>query len=171
MYLAFDPGETTGWALFDKAGDIKEWGQLTMDELHLKLTEWESLDIDTVICEGFIIYRHKAKKFAGNRMLTIQVIGIVKSFAHRMNAKYVEQDSDILPIAQKHTQVFMPKDHSESHKVSAFNHGAEWLIRQGIRKTALEEEQNTKVKEWKKDCTCVGGPHGGYTCPRCRGSR
>lgn len=140
MYLAFDPGETTGWALFNDDGSINGWGQLTEEQLQYKLDLWEHEPIDVVICEGFIIFRHKARKFAGNRMVTIQIIGMIKRFAHKICAKYVEQDADILPMAQMKTQVKMPSNHAESHKVSAFNHGAWYLIQQGIRKSALEEE-------------------------------
>ena len=139
MYLAIDPGEVTGWCTFNSDGTINEWGQADMEEIHKKIAEWEQIKFTAVVCEGFIIFKHKAKKFAGNRMLTIQVIGMIKSLAHRIGATYVEQDSSILPIAQKHTQIFLPANHAESHKFSAFNHGAEYLIRQGIRKTALEE--------------------------------
>lgn len=27
------------------------------------------------------------------------------------------------------------------------------------------------AQEWRDGCTCRGGPHGGYTCPRCSGGR
>lgn len=140
MYLAFDPGETTGWALFNDDGSIADWGQVREENLLGALQGWEELPLKAVICEGFIIFRHKARKFAGNRMITIQAIGMIKSFAHRVGATYVEQDSDILPMAQMKTQVKMPGNHAESHKVSAFNHGAWYLINKGIRKSALEEE-------------------------------
>lgn len=143
MYLAFDPGKITGWAVFTNTGDILEMGQATIEELIDLCEGWlenGDLGIDGVIYEDFIVFRHKAQKLAGSRMEASQAIGIIKGLAKRAGVTPVRQGSDIKPIAEKLTQIKPPSDHSQSHQIDAFNHGAYYLIRQGIRKTALEEE-------------------------------
>lgn len=145
MYLAFDPGETTGWAEFNDEGECKAYGQLSFDELIAKCEDWRGTpELKTVIIEEFVVFNHKARKFAGSRMKTSQAIGIIKSMAHANGAKVVEQPANIKPIAQKWTQIKPPSDHSQSHWVDAFNHGAYYLIKQNIRKTYLEEEMESK---------------------------
>jgi hypothetical protein len=140
MYLvSFDPGETTGVAEFNEEGDLRKAGQFRFKEL---VDYCENLsNVEYIVCEDFRIRRSKATKFVGNRMETIQAIGVIRAAAQRLEAEFILQDSSILPIAQKWTQVPLPKDHSASHWISAFNHGAYWLIRRGERKVALEHDR------------------------------
>lgn len=140
MYLAFDPGDTTGWASFDDEGNVIEKGQLNLEELMDKCREWRSAPIKVVIYEDFRIFRHKAQKFAGNKMVVSQTIGIILSMAREAGAKVVSQPSSIKPIAEKWTQVKPRGPHSQSHEIDAYNHGKYYLIGEGICKSALEEE-------------------------------
>jgi hypothetical protein len=138
--IAFDPGEITGWAEFNSEGELTRYGQLKFDDLVdycNKLT-----DVEHIICEDFRIRRNKAVKFIGNRMETIQAIGVIRATAKRLKANFVLQDSSILQIAQLWTQMPLPKDHSFSHWLSAYNHGAYWLITNGILKTELERQRD-----------------------------
>jgi hypothetical protein len=144
MYVAFDPGKVTGWAIFKDDGSVNTIGQATIEEL-ITLVEKLVLDnlsepILAVVYEDFIIFKHKAKYLAGSRVEASQAIGIIKGLAQRTGAELVMQGSDIKPMAQRWTQIKPPADHAESHKIDAFNHGAYYLINKGIRKTALEEE-------------------------------
>jgi hypothetical protein len=144
MYIAFDPGKVTGWATFDDNGDVRHMGQATIEELigfveDLVIAK-DTHPIKVVIYEDFIIFKHKAKYLTGSRVEASQAIGIIKGLAQRVGAELIMQGSDIKPIAQKWTQIRPPSDHSQSHKIDAFNHGAYYLINKGIRKTALEQE-------------------------------
>ena len=145
MYIAFDPGKTTGWAVFDNDGTIIEMGQASIEQL-IDFCERRVIDhtnyepIKAVIYEDFIIFKHKAKYLTGSRVEASQAIGIIKGLAQRTGAELVMQGSDIKPMAEKFTQIKPPSNHDESHKIDAFNHGAYYLINKGIRKTALEEE-------------------------------
>ena len=143
MYLAFDPGETTGWASFSNDGNIADKGQLNFNDLCSFLDNY-CFPIEAVICEDFRIKRQKAKAFIGNRMETIQAIGAIRAFASRQKVPYILQDSGIKSIAEKWTGVSTKGlPHSQTHWIDAFNHGAYYLVRQGIRKTRLED--NGKV--------------------------
>ena len=144
FYLAFDPGKTTGWALFDGMGQVLKTGQANLDELIDLTEEWAKMPIGTIIYESFVLFRHKARQQTGSKMEASQAIGIIKTLARKTDATLVEQDPTIKSLAQKWTQLKPIGDHAQSHWVDAFNHGAYWLIRQGIRKTALEMAQEKK---------------------------
>lgn len=145
FYLAFDPGKTTGWAMFDGNGQIIQYGQASLDELIDLTEEWARVwPLTAIIYESFVLFRHKARQQTGSKMEASQAIGIIKTLARKTDATLVEQDPTIKSLAQKWTQLKPIGDHAQSHWVDAFNHGAYWLIRQGIRKTALEMEQERK---------------------------
>lgn len=141
MFLAFDPGKTTGWALFDSTGSLMEMGQASLEQLMSLCDAWEKLPITVVIYEDWVLFKHKARQQAGSRMESSQAIGIIKNLGRKLGAKIVVQGSDIKSTAEKLTQVRPPSNHAQSHQIDAFNHGAFYLITVAkIRKTALEEE-------------------------------
>lgn len=142
MYLAFDPGKTTGWALFGSDGEAIEYGQASLTELMGLCEGWREGDLTAVIYEDWLLFKHKAPKMVGSRMEASQAIGIIKNLAHATGAELVQQPSNIKSIAQMQTQIKPPSNHAQSHWVDAFNHGAYYLIRKGIRRTALEREQD-----------------------------
>lgn len=144
FYLSFDPGKTTGWAMFDGQGQVIKYGQASLEELIDLTAEWEKMPLTAIIYESFVLFRHKARQQTGSKMEASQAIGIIKTLARKTDATLVEQDPTIKSLAQKWTQLKPIGDHAQSHWVDAFNHGAYWLIRQGIRKTALEMEQERK---------------------------
>lgn len=143
MYLAFDPGKTTGWARFNDDGSSHSYGQVTIDELIAKCEEWKAEDefnnlLIAVIVEDYVLFKRKAAAQVGSRMETSQAIGVLKTLASATGAKFVLQPSNIKSTAEKWTQLFPPSNHKNSHWVDAFNHGAYYLINAGIRKTQLE---------------------------------
>lgn len=144
FYVSFDPGKVTGWAIFDGMGQVLNTGQANLDELIDLTEEFAKMPVGAVIYESFVLFKHKARQQTGSKMEASQAIGIIKAFARKTDATLVEQDPTIKSLAQKWTQLKPIGDHAQSHWVDAFNHGAYWLIRQGIRKTALEMEQERK---------------------------
>ena len=144
MYLAFDPGATTGWCKFDDQGNALEWGQDNFDELIDHCNVWAFETWDAIIYEQFKLFRHKAQRQTGSTMPASQAIGIIKTLIRNTNAKAVVQEASIKATAEKMTQMKAPSNHAQSHWVDAFNHGAYYLINEGIRKTYLEMEQEQK---------------------------
>ena len=152
MYLSYDPGRTTGWARFSDTGDALGYGQVSMDELlaHVEsMIELHNDDpIKVVIVEDFVLFGHKAKQQTGSRMEASQAIGILRTLADRTGAKFFLQPSNIKSLAEKWTQLSAKgKVHSKTHWIDAFNHGAYYLIKQGIRKTELDRENDNKQKD------------------------
>ena len=144
MYLAYDPGKTTGWAMFDDAGESVQYGQLSLDELvtHVDSMTTRSLTEDplvAIIVEEFKLFGHKAKHQVGSQMEASQAIGILRVLANNTGAEFVLQPPTIKAMAVKWTQL-SPKGlaHAKTHWIDAFNHGAYYLIKRGIRKTELE---------------------------------
>lgn len=144
MYLAFDPGLTTGWAKFDNDGVIQASGQVSHDGLmHLVdgfEVEHNTDPVKVVIYEVYRIFRHKAMAQVGSEVPAAQAIGIIKTLIRATGAQEVKQPSHILSIAEKWTGLSPVGDHKNSHWVDAFNHGAYWLIKEGIRPTQQEAD-------------------------------
>lgn len=134
--LAVDPGGTNGLAWFDENYQFVGMAQVKLDELPIWLDKHEPKP-DVIVLENYRLWKHKALQQAGSTMPASQGIGMVKSYATINGIKVVEQSPQILDGAQKQTQMFMPKDHSQSHWVSAYNHGMWYLIGQGHRKVEM----------------------------------
>lgn len=144
MYLAFDPGETTGLAEFDHYGELVFKDQLRFNDLVDYCRDYDKV-LHAVIVEDFKILGPKAKSFIGNRMETIQAIGVIRAMALQRNCEYVLQDRGIKGIAVKLTGLKPVGPHSQSHWIDAYNHGCYYLIRQGIRKPELERRGSNEA--------------------------
>lgn len=142
MILAVDPGKTTGIYAFKDDGT--EYNppmklQLSMKDLENYLMLIAE-PITVIVYEDYQVLPHMAKHHAGSKVEAAQVIGMLRLFASIKKIHLVPQRASILPIAEKLTQVKMPKNHAQSHWVSAYLHGSYYLIKQGKMKTALEKE-------------------------------
>jgi hypothetical protein len=143
-YVAFDPGETTGVAVFDEFGDvIRYWQIYTLGAL---LEFLETVDqCSDFIVEDFKIFGHKAKSQIGSRGPAQQAIGVIQAHCQKHPKKNIWlQPASVKSIAAKWTQVKVPTNHANSHQVDAYLHGSYFLIRRGIKKTALELELEQK---------------------------
>jgi len=133
--LSIDPGKHVGWAIFEN-GTVKDLGAISGVE---KFDEWlhevpaKYGPVDVVVMEDFRLFRHKAQQQIGSRFEASQVIGLVTSWARRNKAELVMQNADILGIAPKWSKMPMPKDHSKSHHVSAYNHAFYYLVTNDMR--------------------------------------
>jgi hypothetical protein len=129
--LAIDPGIHNGWAIF-KNGVVENLGSIDgVAEFDKWLHNQDNIDV--VVIEDFRLFRHKAKQQIGSKFEAVQVIGLVESWARRQGAKVVKQNADILAIAPKWSKMPMPKNHSVSHHVSAYNHAFYYLVKNDMR--------------------------------------
>ncbi len=142
MYLAIDPGkgavDSIGAAKFSATGDVLFMGQFTYDDFVPWLEEQKG--ITEVVYEEYRIFARKAKQHIGSKVETVECIGTIKSWCTRHAVPMTSQRSDILPVAEKLFQVYIPADHTISHQFSALLHGLFYLYRLGITKSALERE-------------------------------
>ncbi len=82
--LAFDPGHTTGFAVFEdqKILDCGEIDTTDMENAVLNVTDiFEPWKPDVVVIEDYRIYKWRAKHHVGSPMLTTRVIGCIETIA------------------------------------------------------------------------------------------
>lgn len=143
-YLSIDPGKITGYVVWNSVGQVLKQGQLNNDELVDFLEDDYLKPVKVVILEDYKLFSWKAKQQSGKRVPASEAIGIVFVFIKKGKRQEVRQPANILPIAEKLTNVKMPSTHSKSHWVSAFLHGAYYLIKQGIYETPLQAQTRKK---------------------------
>lgn len=125
-YMAFDPGRVTGFASFTQngmpveMGHISGWGEGMAKFLGMPIFKLNPPKV--IIYEAYQI-RGRGQRVDDNAIRTRAVIAVIKNFAAVVEAKLVAQQAAILPIAAKFSGMEMPRDHSLSHQISAFNHG------------------------------------------------
>lgn len=130
MYLAIDPGKTTGYALFDSNGIVKFMGKIKGEDKFLD--ELESVvaaqQINVMIIET---YRNRPGTTHSNwsKNETSQHIGAIKRIARKAGIKVVEQEpSPCLVIGLKF--IGMSEQYKGKHvpdEVSALAHGTYYL--------------------------------------------
>jgi hypothetical protein len=103
-------------------------------------------EVSVVVVEDFIVFHKRAQKMAGSRMPASQVIGMLRVFARKKKARLIMQEAGKKDQGANLTQIFEPADHSQSHWVSAYNHGFWFLHNLGLVQSELEKERlNGKV--------------------------
>lgn len=146
MYLAFDPGETLGYAKWLDNGQLVEAGQANQEELHelLERIAPDPTEVKHVIIEDYVLWAKLARQQAGSKMPAAQGKGMLKFWCKQNDIPFTMQKSDILPTAQKISQQRIPSRHSISHQFVAYNHGFFWLHKNGIVKSPLQIEMEEK---------------------------
>lgn len=143
MITAWDPGKTTGFAIWSPEGELRELGQCDINDM---VTTWRRLEsthgkITAVIYEDFRLFAKKARQQTGSNMPASQVIGMLRTLAELSDAHETVQPANIKDIAIKWSGVARPLDHSATHSIDAYLHGFYWMKRQGIVKTVLQKQK------------------------------
>ena len=138
MYLAFDPGNTTGWAEFDAHGKIVDHGQIEngVEGLTEFLFSYDK-PVQTVIYESYMVRPddHSVKANVGSKLETVQAIGIIRGWAYTIKAELAPQQQQIKKIAELQAGFKVKGDHKNSHWQDAVLHGVYYLVKNGKRKT------------------------------------
>lgn len=139
--LAIDPGGMNGLAWFSSADNYQLTGfdQVSLNDFPLWLDAHEPIP-DVVVFENYRLWKHKAMQQSGSTMPASQAIGMIKAYCTVRGIRMVEQSPQDLAVAQKMSQFPMPKDHSKSHWVSAYNHAFFWMVKQGYRQIEMDDE-------------------------------
>lgn len=99
--LALDPGETTGWSVFDRspqgtyladAGQVKTW------PLREGVPNLETLLLvrpNIVVFESYHIYSWKANQHKNSEVATIQVVGMLQTLCIQRQIDYTAQTASI----------------------------------------------------------------------------
>ena len=82
--LCFDPGHTTGWAVY-VGYELKAYGQIDTSDMDVApLTIRELIDTwqpSVILLEDYRVYKWRAKHHIGSEMLTTRVIGCIETFS------------------------------------------------------------------------------------------
>ena len=105
--LCLDPGETTGWALFEDH-QLVRWGQeRTVIDGEIR---WEKINFlftenmpDFVVCEDYRIYEHKLARHSFSPVLTLRIIGGIELLCKLGWYTYVPASMCVPDYLEEHT--------------------------------------------------------------------
>ena len=80
--LSFDPGETTGWAVF-RDGRLSRCGQHLVTDYSWFEQMVVAVRPDVIVCENYVVYANRAKQHVGSEVVTIRYIGAIELIAER----------------------------------------------------------------------------------------
>lgn len=131
VILGLDPGNTTGWALFEGA-ELVECGQLHLPKTAsiVDLLYSFSETPKQFVVEEYRIYPNRAKQHIGNDLFTPRIIGAVEAFAYMNN---IPVDFQPASLGKSHFTDSRLKalglyQKGQRHANDAIRHVAHWLI-------------------------------------------
>lgn len=136
ILVSFDPGKTTGVAVFVD-GAVTEFFDVKIEDMPFWFRQ---LEVDykdkpvTIVYENFKLFKWKSQQQSGSTMEASQVIGQIKAAAAFNKWDIYDQSPQIKPIAQKWSKAVPPSNHKLSHSIDAYNHGYYWLVSKGMKK-------------------------------------
>lgn len=132
--LSIDPGEHIGVARWTDTGELRYNGSMSVLEFedYLCFEAWEDDPPLAVPMEDYRLRQGKQMAQTGSRMITSQVIGMVKLWSHRHGAHIELQPSNILRVAAKHANLHVPAVGHIPDAVSAYLHGYWFFENQGL---------------------------------------
>lgn len=130
MYLALDPGHTTGWATFDEKGNATGMGSLDgRHELYEFLAEHKPT---LVIMEDWLT--NPNIRLGGDPLATVRYIGVVEYWCHLQGIQLVLQPNTVKSIAYLWAGIKKPRRKADTHQADAYVHGVYYLQKNGIRR-------------------------------------
>lgn len=129
ILLALDPGDTTGYAIFE-GGTFLESGQIPTLSPSAIADFVEEVAPDRVVCESYRIYGHKLREHSGSDVPTLQLIGAVRLVCERSGIPLAFQAAHQAKGFCSDTKLrqwglFHP---SSKHARDAARHGAYFLL-------------------------------------------
>lgn len=136
--LALDPGNSTGWVLYDT--DTKKILGGTLGESFIEV--WRRLDfVDVIIYESFNLYPGAAKHMTRNEFYPCQVIGVIRLYGEmHKNVELVKQSPSVKKFAGGLDEVWETVKRISGptmtvvteHTKDAFLHLKYYLIQEGF---------------------------------------
>lgn len=144
MFMAFDPGETTGWALLGPQGfpqnldgRAASMGQIAGQHALRRLLRAVQDPPSVIIYEGFRILGDMKNHF-GQEHETIQNIGIIKSWYYDLiddghEVELVKQLPQNKKMGYGWGNLTVTQNHAESHRRDAMAHAVYYVVKNNIR--------------------------------------
>lgn len=137
MYIFIDPGNSTGWALFDIDGNvIDSFMTKSFEATCEQLRSLLSINgVKRVLYEEFVLYPWKTKEQMWSEFETVQVIGAIRAEALRNGIETEKLHSRDYPMGFRYQGQSVPSHSNPLHdQLVAHAHGVFWLQKHGIRK-------------------------------------
>ncbi len=138
--LCFDPGHTTGWAIFHQF-QLHASGEIDTNNIEEATIEVELLisehQPDIIVIEDYRVYKWRAKHHAGSDMLTTRVIGCIETLAIMCHIpNIVKQPAHIAKnfCTDKKLKEWDFYKIGEKHARDAIRHGCFYLLFGALKK-------------------------------------
>ncbi len=133
--LTLDPGETTGFSVFDK-GALSVCGHIktvTQEKIFWEELErlFHSEDFDACICEDYRVYAHKATRHTHSPLMTARVIGGIDYLCQKKGIPLIFQSAAQAKgfvTDQRLKDWGMWQAKGKKHANDAIRHGIYYLI-------------------------------------------
>lgn len=129
MILVVDPGDTTGYAMFDREGGLIEKGQADLDKFFEVLI---THSFTKFVVEDYRLRKGKQAQQTGSRFQAVQVIGALKYAAYLDEVDFELVDVQAKTLGSMYSGVKPPSDHKKSHEIDAYNIGIYWFVKNGV---------------------------------------
>ncbi len=138
--LCFDPGHTTGYAVFHRF-NLFACGEIDTNDMTKSTHEVELLISehcpDMIVIEDYRVYKWRAKHHAGSDMLTTRVIGCIETLAIMSQYPHVvKQPAHIAKgfCTDKKLKEWDMYVKGQKHARDAIRHGCYWLLFGALKK-------------------------------------
>lgn len=132
--LCFDPGHTTGFAVFHGT-ELFECGQLTTKPIEQAVLEIQRVidfyEPDIVVVEDYRVYSWKTEHHAGSELLTTRIIGVIETFCViRFIPHIIKQPAHVAKGFCTNTKLkswgmYTP---AKKHAMDAVRHGCYYIL-------------------------------------------
>ena len=129
MILVVDPGDTTGYAVFEEDGEFVDKGQADFDKF---LDFLMASTFTRIVVEDYRLRKGKQAQQTGSRFQAVQVIGALKYLARQERIGIDLVNVQAKTLGSMYSGVKPPSDHKKSHEIDAYNIGIYWLVANDI---------------------------------------
>ena len=139
-YAAFDPGKTTGYALYDKEGKLLKIGSIIGLEEFVDFIEGMDNKPLVIIYEKYVI--DPKIRQGGTEPVAAIAIGIILSYARRNDIATVGQLNTIKQMGYMYAGLDrkIASNKAASHQWDAHAHGTYYMLTNDIIKSKILEE-------------------------------
>jgi hypothetical protein len=137
MIYSFDPGLTTGYAIFENNGKALELGDIKIGDLFKFLENMDNPDeVGTVVVEDYRIFQNKANAHILKKLTPPKIIGALEYWAYLRGYEFILQTPSTKEMGYRYADMAKAKEHSFSHSLDAYAHGVFFCVN---RKIALAD--------------------------------
>ena len=141
-WISIDPGEDTGWAIWEddslvESGTHKLWDVLDALSVALLSVDYDDPEVsfgplDRLVVEDWALYPWKLKSLGWDKCRTARGIGAIELMARISRTELVLQPASIkkTAVAAGAEELFMSPLHENRHANDAIMHGIFFLARQ-----------------------------------------